>query len=227
MESLDLYARIEPLIGFYEEYDLLYQRYLKLLQPLHVKSILDIGCGRGRFLELLRDEAYEACGIERSASMLKTAQNIGVEVSQKELYEFPKNSFDVAVAIGDVLNYMKKEELREFFLHVKDVLKDGGYFIADVNSKEGFEIADGVMLNTLENEVLCIEANFEKEVLKTHIEYFYKDISGYTRESGDILQFFHPKSFFKKLDGFSLIKSYYHSMFSSANEKEIMVFQKR
>jgi len=43
LNSLDLYAKVEPFIGFYEEYEKLYDKYLELIEPLGVKKCLDIG----------------------------------------------------------------------------------------------------------------------------------------------------------------------------------------
>ena len=47
MKPLDLYAKIEPLIGFDAQYERLYERYIKELKSLHVNTILDIGTGTG------------------------------------------------------------------------------------------------------------------------------------------------------------------------------------
>ena len=49
INPLDLYAKIESLIGFDAQYEKLYQIYLHLLNSLHVKTILDVGCGNGKF----------------------------------------------------------------------------------------------------------------------------------------------------------------------------------
>jgi len=79
LTSLDLYAKIEPLIGFYDEYERLYSSYLQLLFPLHVKSVLDIGCGNGKLLKLLETNGYDAFGIERSKEMVNRAKKLGVQ----------------------------------------------------------------------------------------------------------------------------------------------------
>lgn len=226
MDSLDLYAQIEPLIGFYDEYEELYRNYLALLDSLKPQKILDVGCGNGKFLKHLQDSGYEAYGIERSEQMVQRARLLGVNASKQELEELEENSYDCVVAIGDVLNYIAPEKLDNFFLHVEKILKPHGYFIADINTKEGFEVAEGAMASSNENEFLSISADFIDNELKSSISYFKKEGELYRRYDGTVIQYFHPKKQFKKQKGLHLQKSFYASMFSNANEKEIMVFQK-
>lgn len=226
MDSLDLYARIEPYIGFYNAYETLYKRYMKLVEPLHVRNVLDIGCGNGKFLLHLQNAGYEALGIERSAYMVAEASKRGVKAQVREIATLEDESFDCACAIGDVLNYMTAEELDVFFLHVRRILKPQGFFLADVNTLEGFEVADGVMSAEDEAGFLNIEANFEDNILATKISFFEKKEALYTKHQGEVLQYFHPKTYFKKQKFLTLQKSFYHSMFSDAKEKEIMIFEK-
>ena len=60
--SLDLYAKIEPLIGFYDEYEKLYDIYIEAISTYKPKKILDIGCGRGFMLEKLINLNYDVKG---------------------------------------------------------------------------------------------------------------------------------------------------------------------
>lgn len=223
--SLDLYAKIEPLIGFYDEYEELYSSYLNILSSLHVKSILDIGCGNGKLLKLLEDNGYEAFGIERSREMVHMAQKLGVQADVKELSSLKEASFECALAVGDVLNYIPNSELDTFFAEVARVVKKGGYFLADINTAIGFEVADGVMVKDLEDKFLSIEASYEDEILTTNINLFEKSNDYYQKSSGQVLQYFHSEERFKNLAQFELISSFPISMFSDEEEKLLMLFR--
>ncbi len=223
--SLDLYAKIEPLIGFYDEYEELYSSYLQLLYPLAVSSVLDIGCGNGKLLKLLQNNDFDAYGIDRSSEMIKRAKKLGVKAEIKELASLEKNSFECALAVGDVLNYMKDDELDKFFDEVKAVVKEDGYFLADINTKLGFEVADGVMVKESENSFLSVEANYEDEVLTTNITLFERAKESYAKSSGQVLQYFHTRERFEKLKSFRLVASSPISMFSDEDEKLLMLFQ--
>ena len=223
--SLDLYAKIEPLIGFYDEYEALYSSYLQLLYPLHVNSILDIGCGNGKLLKLLDNNDFDAYGIDRSELMINRAQELGVKAEVKELSSLHVDSFECALAVGDVLNYMRDDELDKFFDEVKVVVKEDGYFLADINTQVGFEVADGVMVKDTNSGFLSVEANYEDEILTTNITLFEKDEKSYKKSSGQILQYFYSKERFENLKSFRLVASSPISMFSDEDEKLLMLFQ--
>jgi len=222
---LDLYAKIEPLIGFYDEYDELYSSYLQLLFPLQVNSVLDIGCGNGKLLKLLNEEGFNAYGIDRSEEMVKRACKLGVKANTKELSSLSSDSFECALAVGDVLNYIKDDELNSFFDDVKRVVGNDGYFLADINTKIGFEVADGVVVKDDEETFLSIEADYEDEVLTTNITLFEKQNDKYIKSSGQVLQYYHKKERFENLNSFRVIGSSPISMFSDEEEKLLMLFK--
>jgi SAM-dependent methyltransferase len=215
VNSLDLYATIEPLIGFDEQYKRLYTRYLKELTPLHVTRILDIGCGNGKLLQLLEKEGFEAQGIERSRTMVERARDLGVNASLDELDSFKDGSFDAILAVADVLNYIPPRELSLFFEEIARVLKPNGFFLADINTLHGFEnVADGVMVKEIEGNFLSVDASFENPLLKTIITLFTPKDQQYTKEQGEIMQVHHPLSQFKKIPLLPFVKSYPIHLFS-------------
>jgi len=224
VQALNLYAKIEPLIGFYGEYDELYGRYITILKALHVEHLLDIGCGNGKFLFKLKNANFKAIGIDRSKEMVSIATSLGVDAREIELEELQER-FDCATAIGDVLNYMTKSELIDFFLNLKKRLKKESYFIADINTLSGFEeVAEGLLLKESKEKFLAIEADFENFILNTKIILFEKEKNLYKKYSDKILQYYHPVEFFKSLDGFELIRIIDISMFGDL-DKKILVFK--
>lgn len=223
--SLDLYAKIEPLIGFYDEYEDLYSSYLQLLYPLHVNSVLDIGCGNGKLLKLLDENGFKTFGIDRSKEMINRAKKLGVKAEVTELSSLHVNSYECALAVGDVLNYMCDDELDKFFDEVKAVVEEDGYFLADINTQAGFEVADGVMVKDTQNSFLSVESNYEKEILTTNITFFEQKEKSYKKSSGQVLQYFHKKERFENLKSFRLVASSPISMFSDEDEKLLMLFQ--
>src|SRR5207247_244796 len=50
--------------------------------------VLDIGCGRGELLSLLRDAGVEARGIDADADMVAYAAGDGLDVEQADLVEY-------------------------------------------------------------------------------------------------------------------------------------------
>lgn len=228
INPLDLYAKIESFIGFDAQYEKLYHVYLQLLDSLHVKTVLDVGCGNGKFLKHLGDNQFNACGIDRSAVMVERACALGVDASTKELDAFSEASFECVVAIADVLNYIPVTELESFFEAVARVLPPNGYFVCDINTLYGFEgIAEGVMCQDKESQFLCVEATFENKELLTKIVLFEKEGELYHKQEGLITQYFHPLSFFKKLKAFKLCSTKSITLFGDEPDKTILILQKR
>ena len=179
-KELDLYANIEPLIGFYEEYQELYKIYQKEIKDLKPSKILDVGCGNGAFLQNLKGK-YKAKGIDISQEMVKISKSKGLDVECIELCKV-EDRFEMIVAIADVLNYMDKKKLAKFFKDVKDRLQDNGYFLFDINTLYGFsQVADGVMLNEDKEGFLGVEAEFDGQELLTSFIFFQKEKECYKR----------------------------------------------
>jgi len=228
MNPLDLYATIEPFIGFDEPYERLYKRYLKELNALHVRRILDVGCGNGVLLRHLSHAGFEAQGIERSAMMVERAKSLGVNASLDELDSFENGSFDAILAVADVLNYIPSDELPLFFEEIARVLKPNGFFLTDINTLHGFEnVAEGVMVKEVEGNFLSVDACFENPLLHTTITFFTPNNEHYTKEQGVITQYYHPLLQFKKIPSLSFFKSHPIHLFSPTVADKTLFILKR
>lgn len=226
MNPLDQYAKIEPLLGFYEEYDSLYTQYITTLRTLKPQKILDIGSGNGCLLARLQKEGFQAEGIERSKEMIRRSKGLGIKATCKELKDFKAKSFDCALAVGDVLNYMPKSELKEFFSGLEKITQVGGFFLADINTLAGFELSEGVMSSENETQFLNVEGSFDGKALKTDFTLFEKEKELYKKSSFTIKQYYHSLEVFKELQNFELLDIKPISMFSDEEEKLLMVFHK-
>lgn len=192
--GLELYARIEEYLDFEEEVRRLHKEFLAILFKKKPNSVIDIGCGQGAFLEHLKFNDVDAFGIDLSAEQIKICQNKHLNVACIPLEEVTQK-YDCATAIFDVVNYIPKKELQNFFGQANVVLHQGGFFIFDVNSLFGFEeVAQGSLTLNLEQKFIAIDATFEQNQLKT-------DITLFSQTQGDL--------FIKEYDH---IQQYYHSI---------------
>ncbi len=197
--GLDLYARIEEYLDFEEEVRALHKEFLTILSTKEPKSVIDIGCGQGAFLQHLNFNGVKAFGIDLSAEQIKICEEKDLNVACILLNEV-KEKFDCATAIFDVINYIPKNELENFFKDCYNILNDNGYFIFDVNSLFGFEeVAQGTLTIDLEDKFIAIDANFEDNKLQTDITLFSqtKDYL-FEKESDFITQYYYSKEFLKK-----------------------------
>ncbi|AXH14007.1 class I SAM-dependent DNA methyltransferase [Malaciobacter mytili] len=198
--GLELYSKIEAYLDFEDEVYSLHKEFMTFVMVNELDNIIDIGCGQGYFLENLKINGKKAFGIDLSSEQVKVCLQRGVDAQCMPLNEV-KEKYDCATAIFDVINYIPKKPLKEFFKDTYNVLNEGGYFMFDVNSLFGFsEVADGSLTINKEDIFIAIDAVYDNEELNTNITLFEKQESGlYERQEDCITQYYHDKNSLKKL----------------------------
>ncbi|MGB0990653.1 MAG: class I SAM-dependent DNA methyltransferase [Halarcobacter sp.] len=181
--GLNLYSKIEPYLDFQDEVYNLHNEFMSIVFDKELDNILDVGCGQGFFIESLNLNQKNAYGIDLSSEQIDACKQRGVEnVACIDLKDV-KEKYDCATAIFDVINYIPKDSLKEFFENVYKALNDKGYFIFDVNTLYGFEeIAQGCITMDLDDKFIAIDAIYEDEKLVTDLTLFTK------------LEYFAPRS---------------------------------
>ncbi len=223
--GLDLYARIEPFLGFEEQKRALYDLFLHKLQELGVQKVLDIGCGSGAFMKLALEQGFDIVGIDISQEMVERARAQGLKAYRKDVCEVEER-FEAAVAVFDVINYLKPQELASFFGCIKELLKSGGYFLCDINTLVGFEeVAQGALIVERGDHFIALEAEFHQERLTTKL-YSFKRVQGcYTKESEEIVQYYHHIERLKSL-GLKLVDIDFVALFGEEPDKALLSFVK-
>ncbi len=224
--GLELYAKIEDMLDFSEAVETLYGAFYSKLKTLDIKSVVDIGCGSGAFGLGLMHDGYGVLGVDISEQMVENAQKAGLNAKHIDVCELDEK-FDAAAAVFDVLNYMDKDALEKFFCCVRAVLHKGGYFLADINSYYGFdEVAQGVISVEKDDRFAVIEAEFDEKILTTGIKLFSKQEDGfYTREEGQIVQYYHDKKSMEKLSKMKIVDIVELSLYGENPDKYLIVFK--
>ena len=226
MTNLDLYAKAEHLLGIEEATEALYDLYRSELEDYKVKTLLDVGCGRGGFLQRMQSDGIKAKGIDLSSVMVEACKQSGLDVVHTDLGGVD-GSFDAIVSIFDVLNFLDKDSLENFLDLIASRLNDNGVFIADINTLYGFsDVAEGTMSNENEDEFLIVDAVFENNELHTKFTLFQKDRDRYIRYQDTIVQYFHKISFFQNHKKLKLIDKQTFSLYDT-NDKTLLIFKKR
>ncbi|MBU1658230.1 class I SAM-dependent methyltransferase [bacterium] len=227
MTNLDLYAKAEHLLGIEEATEALYDLYRSELDEYKIKTLLDVGCGRGGFMRRMISDGVECKGIDLSAVMIDEckAQNLDAEwidISEVE------GKYDAVVAIFDVLNFLNHDKLLAFLDDVAQRLNDEGVFIADINTRYGFsDVAEGTMSSENEKEFLSVDAVFEDDELHTKFTLFLKNEDGnYTKHQDTIIQYFHKMKIFQTLEGLKLADKQTFSLYDT-EDKTLLIFKKR
>ncbi|MHB0993670.1 MAG: methyltransferase type 12 [Sulfurovum sp. 28-43-6] len=207
--ALDLYAKVEDLLGVKEAAPTLYAHYLLFLQTLEFETLLDVGCGSGDFLRQMQGalEIPSATGIDLSPLMVSKTREQGFEAECMGVCEV-EGSFDVITAVFDMLNYLDATQLKDFLACINSRLNAGGYFVCDTNTLYGFEnVAVGAFIVDDEKRFLTIDSDFEAGDYFSTFTLFEQEGTCFSKSQESIRQTYHTPQELIALIGLELIAS--------------------
>ena len=115
--------------------DSIRERQRRYLDDLRAAApVLDIGCGRGELLGLLREAGVEARGIDADADMAAYARGEGLDVEQADLIEYLGRTTDGslgAIFMGQVVEHLPGPTLAQSLGLAAAKLRPGGVLIAE------------------------------------------------------------------------------------------------
>lgn len=114
---------------------------LKQHLPLQNARVLDIGCGGGLFLSLLKQQGAEVIGIELSDSRAQYAKSkhgliIDKHPIESDHWQSGYATYFDAVTLWDVIEHVNFP--MQTLQSVAEVLKQGGLLLIDTPSRDGF-----------------------------------------------------------------------------------------
>lgn len=108
--------------------------------------VLEVGCGTGAITNRLQELGWDVTGVDASADMIEIARRKSSTGAQFVHMELPDPSiaelgaFDAAVACFDTVNYLAAPgQIEEVFRQIGQVLRPGGVFMFDVNTRHRLE----------------------------------------------------------------------------------------
>ena len=210
-DSLDLYAKVEDLLGVKEAAPSLYAHYLLFLNSVDFQTLLDVGCGSGDFLYQMQQALNipQVKGIDLSPLMVSKSREQGLDAECIDLCDL-EVKFDVVTAVFDMLNYLDKNALKRFLSCVSDHINVGGVFLCDINTLYGFEnVAVGSYIVDDETRFLTVDSDFENAEYSSEFTLFEKegkDIGGcFTKYQEQIKQYYHSVEEIIQLSGLELL----------------------
>ncbi len=199
-------------------------KYLKTIMLAYAenpKTVLELGCGTGKFGAKFSAQGYETYGLDISMNMLRVAKtrafrNFRILRADMKTFKL-KKTMDFIFCVHDALNYqLSLEGVREIFQNIKHVMHEKSIFFFDItteyNVKRFFENKTSTYKNkgeevewsnTYDDEEKIITSNFVinrgGEISKeSHQQKMYsiEEISAILREENfKILEIFCDYSF--------------------------------
>jgi len=104
--------------------------------------VLDIGSGRGHFVEKMKEDGFKATGLEKSKAMIDVNKRIYPESEVKhgdamDSMMFPSEKFTVITCLTFTIYYMPDK--RQFFDNCFQWLAPGGYLVVHLVDREKFD----------------------------------------------------------------------------------------
>jgi SAM-dependent methyltransferase len=98
------------------------------------EPVLDLGCGRGEFLELLREERIVATGVDSDPGMVARCRASGLSVSQSDALAYLgalEPGMLGTIFCAQVIEHLPADALRRIFELARRALREDGLFIAE------------------------------------------------------------------------------------------------
>ena len=149
MNSSDFYLRFEN--RFRGTSDGIYKRlsaYDSLLQKTRDtfvgKEILDIGCGRGEWLNKCNKFGFNCLGIEKDPSMANFCRDKGFDIYQEDAFDvlprFNNDQFNV-ISMFHVIEHLTYEQIEKILIECKRILNDDGILILETPSIDNLQVS--------------------------------------------------------------------------------------
>lgn len=117
-----------------------YLPYLKdALKSTDNAPVLDVGCGRGEWLELLKENNIKAQGLDLNRIMIAQCKKLGLDVMEADLIEYLRNlkNNTLSVITGfHIIEHLPFKKLISLFDESLRVLKPGGLVIFETPNPE-------------------------------------------------------------------------------------------
>jgi SAM-dependent methyltransferase len=138
-----LYAELEDNFrGSHEEIKERFRTYLPHIKSLVIAddmAIVDLGCGRGEWLELLQEEGYRGLGIDTNSVLLDRCRARGLEVIESDALRYlrglPDDSLG-AITGFHIIEHLQIEVLIQLLDESVRVLHPGGVLIFETPNPE-------------------------------------------------------------------------------------------
>lgn len=117
-----------------------YLPFVEKLQSLTPElKALDLGCGRGEWLELLSEKRIPTLGVDIDTGMLEACTNLNLSFIQKDIFEFLQSASDESyhiISSFHVVEHLPFPLLQQLVEEAHRILKPGGLLILETPNPE-------------------------------------------------------------------------------------------
>lgn len=117
--------------------------FKSLPKELQKLPIIDVGCGRGEFLSLLKDSKLRGVGVDMNRSMVERANKLGLEAVQNDAFTYlsgKKTSSLAAVTGFHIVEHIPFEILMKIFEESYRTVAPGGFVLFETPNPQALNV---------------------------------------------------------------------------------------
>jgi SAM-dependent methyltransferase len=121
--------------------------YLPFVEPLRklyeAPEILDLGCGRGEWLELMKKNGFQAKGVDLDEGMLLACRELNLNVCQVDALDYLRGLEAESLTVVSAFHFVEHisfDILRQLVDEAHRVLKSGGLLILETPNSENLVV---------------------------------------------------------------------------------------
>lgn len=131
--------------------------YIPLIADYNIKNktAIDIGCGRGEWLTLLKKNNFHAVGVDLNPVMVKICQEKGLDAVVSDAIDYLQNQFDGSVGLitgFHIIEHISFKFLFDLVKQSKRVLQDGGVVIFETPNPENILVGSNTFYDDFSHQ---------------------------------------------------------------------------
>ena len=115
----------------------------KVLAKTDSLGVLDLGCGRGEWLQLLSEKGYDAQGVDLDDGMLSVCYELHLKAEKKDVLEFLRSAKDHSYSVITAFHVVEHLPFESLIYLVKEahrVLVPGGILVLETPNSENLSV---------------------------------------------------------------------------------------
>jgi O-antigen chain-terminating methyltransferase len=121
-----------------------YRGFLEpLLEVYPEAKALDLGCGRGEWLELLTEIGFDAEGVDLDEGMLDACRELGLNVAKEDALEYMRGIPDESLAVVSAFHLVEHMPFEDLHVLVKEalrILRPAGLLVLETPNPENIVV---------------------------------------------------------------------------------------
>ena len=188
--------------SFRGPYQTIFNRIKKYVKYFSKDIVLDIGCGRGEFLEALKLQGIISLGLDTDIQEIEQLKEKGFRVENISFIDFRTDKEFSGIMASHIVEHISGEEIMGFLSKCRDLLEKSGILVIITPNFQNLEVATETFWLDLEHkrpypllilENLLIDTGFEIVEKGFDKDTKFKGFKGFLRRFNVFGKYFTPK----------------------------------